>query len=79
MGYSHTARFKKHFNLEKIWIMKLDDVVEISKLDESELAPLYNKTLKETQSRTKAINEVCAYAMKRLFPKEKPDDKVNVD
>jgi hypothetical protein len=78
MGYSHTARFKKQFNLEKVWIMNVDDIVEITKLDKTELLGIYEPVLAETQSRTKAINEVCAFAMKRLFPKQKPDEKVNV-
>jgi hypothetical protein len=74
MGYSHEARFKKHFKLEKIWVMQVRDVVEITGLDEEELQTIFLTTLARTKSKSQAINEVCGYAMKRLFPKIKTDE-----
>jgi hypothetical protein len=77
MGYTHEARFKKQFKLEKVWNMSVKDIVEISGLDEEELQGVYLTTLATTKSRASAINEVCGYAMKRLFPHKKPDDVAN--
>jgi len=77
MGYTHEARFKKHFKLERVWNMKVKDIVEITGLDEEELQGVYLTTLATTKSRASAINEVCGYAMKRLFPHKKPDGDTN--
>jgi len=77
MGYTHEARFKKHFGLERVWNMSVKDIVEITGLDEEELHGVYLTTLAATKSRSQAINEVCGYAMKRLFPHKKPDEDAN--
>ena len=77
MGYTHEARFKKHFKLERVWNMKVKDIVEISGLDEEELQGIYLANLAETKSRVSAINAVCGYVMKRLFPHKKPDEDAN--
>jgi len=73
MGFTHECRFKKHFQLEKIWNMSVKDIVEISGLDEEELQGIYLTALATTKSRSQAINEVCGFAMKRLFPHKKTD------
>ena len=77
MGYTHEARFKKHFKLERVWNMSVKDIVEISGLDEEELQGIYLDNLAKTKSRVSAINEVCGFAMKRLFPHKKPDEDAN--
>ena len=77
MGYTHEARFKKHFKLERVWNMKVEDIVEITGLDYEELQGVYLGTLAKTKSREAAINEVCGFAMKRLVPHKKPDEDAN--
>lgn len=77
MGYTHEARFKKHFKLEKVWNMCVKDIVEVCGLDEEDLQGVYLNALALTKSRSLAINEVCGYAMKRLFPHKKPDEDTN--
>lgn len=74
MGYNHECRFKKHFKLEKLWVMKVDDIVEITGLDQEELQSVFLTTLAKTKSRSQAMNEVCGYCMKKLFPKIKTDE-----
>jgi hypothetical protein len=71
MAFTHECRFKKHFGLEKNWIMGVDDIVEVTGLDREDLQAIYLTTLATTRSRSRAINEVCGYAMKRLFPHKK--------
>jgi hypothetical protein len=78
MGYTHECRFKKKFKLEKNWVMSIDDVVEATGLDKEELQSIFLTHLAKTKSRTKSMNEVFAHCLKVLFPKEKPDDVVNV-
>jgi hypothetical protein len=73
-GYNYEMRFKKHFQLEKVWNMSVKDIVEITGLDEEELQSIYLTTLAKTKSRSQAINEVCGYSMKKLFPKLKPTE-----
>jgi hypothetical protein len=51
--------------------MGVDDIVEVTGLDREDLQTIYLTTLATTRSRSKAINEVCGYAMKRLFPHKK--------
>lgn len=78
MGYTHECRFKKKFKLEKNWVMNVDDVVEATGLDKEELQGIFLTQLAQTKSRTKAMNEVFGYCLKVLFPKEKPEESVNV-
>ena len=79
MGYSHESRFKKKFNLEKCWIMNVQDIKEVTGLEEDEkLLEIYLETLKETRSRSASINAVCGYCLKVLFPKEKTTEDINV-
>lgn len=73
MGFSHEARFKKQFKLEKVWNMSVPDIVEITGLDQEELQAIFLATLTRTKSRSQAINEVCGYAMKKLFPRANQD------
>lgn len=73
MGFTFECRFKKHYKLEKVWNMSVDDIVEICGLDKEELQGIFLTTLAKTKSRSEAINEVCGYAMKTLFPHKKPD------
>ena len=77
MGYTHEARFKKHFKCEKVWNMNVKDIVELCGLDEEDLQGVYLNALALTKSRSLAINEVCGYVMKRLFPHKKPDEVAN--
>ena len=77
MGYTHEARFKKKFRLEKNWQMNVDDVVEVTGLEPEDLKAVFFKHLELTRSRTKAMNEVFGYCLKTLFPKEKPDEEIN--
>lgn len=78
MGYSHESRFKKKFNLEKCWNMNVENITEISGLDEETLKEIFLDTLKETKSRSASINAVCGYCLKVLFPKEKTEEDTNV-
>ncbi len=78
MGYNFESRFKKRFNLEKVWIMTIPDIVEITGLDQEDLQTIYLDALKETKSRSQAINLVCGYCLKVLFPKEVSLQDTNV-
>jgi hypothetical protein len=78
MGFTYESRFKKKFNLEKNWMMNTNDIAEITGLDPEHLKELYLKSLKETKSRTQAINHVCGYCLKELFPKESSNEDTNV-
>tara|TARA_R110002126_G_scaffold47439_1_gene132786 strand:+ start:425 stop:667 length:243 start_codon:yes stop_codon:yes gene_type:complete len=78
MGYNHESRFKKKFNLEKNWIMNTNDIAEITSLDPEDLQAIYLNALKETKSRSAAINAVCGFCLKSLFPREKPVEDTNV-
>ena len=78
MGYSHESRFKKKFNLEKCWNMSVQDIVEITGMDDEKLMEMYLRTLKETKSRSASINAVCGYCLKVLFPKESSNEDTNV-
>jgi len=78
MGYSHESRFKKKFNLEKCWNMSVQDIREVSGLEDEKLMEIYLTTLKETKSRSASINAVCGYCLKVLFPKEKTTEDINV-
>ena len=59
--------------------MSVKDVVEVCGLDEEDLQGIYLNALALTKSRSLAINEVCGYAMKQLFPNKKPDEVANGD
>jgi hypothetical protein len=78
MGYSYESRFKKKFNLEKCWNMSVQDIGEVSGLEDEKLMEIYLKTLKETKSRSASINAVCGYCLKVLFPKETSNEDTNV-
>jgi len=78
MGYSHESRFKKKFNLEKCWNMSVENIVEITGMDDEKLMEIYLNTLKETRSRSASINAVCGYCLKVLFPKESSNEDTNV-
>lgn len=78
MGYSHESRFKKKFNLEKCWNMNVQDIREVSGIEDEKLMDVYLTTLKETKSRSASINAVCGYCLKVLFPKEKTTEDINV-
>lgn len=78
MGYSHESRFKKKFDLEKCWIMNVEDIKEVTGLEDEKLMEVYLATLKETKSRSASINAVCGYCLKVLFPKEKTTEDINV-
>jgi hypothetical protein len=78
MGYNYESRFKKKFNLEKVWIMTVPDIAEITGLDPEDLQRIYLLELKDTRSRSMAINAVCGYCMKTLFGKEKDVEDTNV-
>jgi len=58
--------------------MGVHDIAEISGLDPEQLQTIYLHALKETKSRSAAINAVCGFCMKTLFPKEKTTDTTNV-
>lgn len=70
MGFTYESRFKKKFNLEKNWNMSTTDISEITGLDQEYLNGIYFKALNETKSRSQAINTVCGFCLKALFPKE---------
>ena len=53
--------------------MNVRDIVEITGMDEEDLQGVYLTALAATKSRSQAINEVCGYVMKSLFPHKKPD------
>ena len=78
MGYNFESRFKKKFNLEKCWIMNTNDIAEITGLDTETLQGVYLNELKDTRSRSMAINAVCGYCLKVLFPREKTTEDTNV-
>lgn len=78
IGYNHESRFKKKFNLEKCWNMGVNDIAEITNLDPEDLQAIFSDALKETKSRSAAINAVCGFCLKSLFPKEKPVEDTNV-
>jgi hypothetical protein len=78
MGFTYESRFKKKFNLEKNWNMNVKDITEITGLDFEDLNGIYLKALNETKSRTQAINTVCGYCLKELFPKETSNGDTNV-
>lgn len=78
MGFTYESRFKKKFKLEKNWIMNTNDIAEITGLDPEDLTDLYLKALKETKSRSQAINTVCGFCLKALFPKESSNEDTNV-
>jgi hypothetical protein len=78
MGFNHESRFKKKFDLEKCWNMGVNDIAEISGLDPEDLQAIYLTALKETKSRSAAINAVCGFCLKALFPKEKTTEDTNV-
>jgi hypothetical protein len=78
MGFNHESRFKKKFDLEKCWNMGVNDIAEISGLDPEDLQAIYLDALKETKSRSAAINAVCGFCLKTLFPKEKTTEDTNV-
>lgn len=78
MGFNQECRFKKKFNLEKNWIMNTNDIAEITGLDQEKLQEIYLYALKDTKSRSAAINAVCGFCMKTLFPKEKTTQDTNV-
>jgi hypothetical protein len=78
MGYNYESRFKKKFNLEKVWIMTVPDIAEITGLDPEDLQRVYLVELKDTKSRSAAINAVCGYCMKSLFPKDISSQDTNV-
>jgi len=78
MGFNQECRFKKKFNLEKCWNMGVQDIAEISGLDPERLQGIYLQALKDTKSRSAAINAVCGFCMKTLFPKEKTTEDTNV-
>jgi hypothetical protein len=77
MGYTHEARFKKHFGLERVWNMSVQDICEISGLDFTDLQEVYLRVLGETRSRATAINETCGYALHKLFPHKKYSEDTN--
>lgn len=79
MGYTHEARFKKKFSLEKNWVMSLVDIEEVTDIDQETLSTIYHKNLELTKSRSKAMNEVFGYCLKLLFPKEKCNEDTNGD
>jgi hypothetical protein len=78
MGYNYESRFKKKFNLEKCWNMGVQDIAEITGLDPEDLQRIFLLELKDTKSRSAAINAVCGYCMKSLFPKEVSTQDTNV-
>jgi len=78
MGFNHESRFKKKFDLEKCWNMGVNDIAEITGLDAEELQGIYLHNLKDTKSRSAAINAVCGFCLKTLFPKEKTTEDTNV-
>jgi hypothetical protein len=78
MGYNHECRFKKKFNLEKNWMMNTNDIAEVTGLDPETLQCVYLNELKDTRSRSMAINAVCGYCLKVLFPREKTTEDTNV-
>lgn len=77
MGYTHEARFKKKFKLEKNWNMSLADIEEVTDIDQEVTSAIYHKHLEITKSRSKAMNEVFGYCLKTLFPKEKCEESTN--
>jgi hypothetical protein len=78
MGYSYESRFKKKFNLEKCWNLGVNDIAEITGLDPEDLQAIFLESLKETKSRSAAINTVCGFCLKVLFKKEKTNEDTNV-
>jgi hypothetical protein len=78
MGFNHESRFKKKFDLEKCWNMGVNDIAEITGLDQEQLQGIYLHNLKDTKSRSAAINAVCGFCLKTLFPKEKTTEDTNV-
>ena len=80
MGYNHIQRFKKQHNLERQWIMSLNDVAEISGKEVGELLPIYEETLQQTKSREQAINAVCSFinggSIYKKYSKRKDKDGV---
>lgn len=78
MGYSYESRFKKKFGLEKCWNMSVNDIAEITGLDPEDLQAIYLESLKETKSRSAAINVVCGFCLKALFPKDSSSQDTNV-
>jgi len=78
MGFNHESRFKKKFDLEKCWNMGVNDIAEITGLDPEQLQGIYLHNLKDTKSRSAAINAVCGFCLKTLFPKEKTTEDTNV-
>lgn len=78
MGFNHESRFKKKFDLEKCWNMGVNDIAEITGLDPEQLQGIYLHSIKDTKSRSAAINAVCGFCLKTLFPKEKTTEDTNV-
>lgn len=78
MGYSYESRFKKKFNLEKNWNMSVQDIQEVTGIEDETLMEIYLTTLKETKSRSASINAVCGHCLKVLFPREKTTEDTNV-
>ena len=58
--------------------MNTNDIAEITGLDTETLQGIYLNELKDTKSRSMAINAVCGYCLKVLFPREKTTDDTNV-
>jgi len=58
--------------------MNVQNISEISGLDDEKLMEIFLKTLKETKSRSASINAVCGYCLKVLFPKETSNEDTNV-
>ena len=58
--------------------MGVNDIAEITGLDPEDLQAIYLDALKETKSRSAAINAVCGFCLKTLFPKEKTTEDTNV-
>lgn len=58
--------------------MSVQDIGEITGLEDEKLMEIYLTTLKETKSRSASINAVCGYCLKVLFPREKTMEDTNV-
>lgn len=58
--------------------MTVPDIAEVTGLDPEDLNAIYFESLKETKSRSAAINIVCGFCLKALFPKEVSREDTNV-
>jgi len=58
--------------------MSVQDIGEVSGIEDERLMQVYLTTLKETKSRSASINAVCGYCLKVLFPKESSVEDTNV-